>query len=309
MTTAPARAGRQAGRQRPGSRQAAYDEGLEYSYRFFDLLTLPERVVPSTGFLPPGRSMLSPAASRTSRSPRYPPPPRPGRRPLRRPPGRRRPARRRGRRLGMTARSSAIRRNAALLCRRRGVTLRPSWSDLPVFQPLPVARANKQAGTGELRERRNDPDRGPKDDPRLLGIHRPVPQRDVPYLPTDPHIVNALLELAELKPDDVLYDLGCGDGRIVIEAAKRGAGGGGRHRPHAHPRVSRKLAQDRRRRRGAVRPRELLRHRPARRYRRHALPPPRHQHQAPPQAPLGTAARARGSSPTTSRSATGSPTR
>jgi SAM-dependent methyltransferase len=45
----------------------------------------------------------------------------------------------------------------------------------------------------------------------------------VPYLPTDPHIVTALLDLAELKPDDVLYDLGCGDGRIVIEAAKRGA--------------------------------------------------------------------------------------
>src|SRR5687768_12562300 len=32
-----------------------------------------------------------------------------------------------------------------------------------------------------------------------------------------------MLDLAELTPDDVLYDLGCGDGRIVIEAARRGA--------------------------------------------------------------------------------------
>ena len=93
----------------------------------------------------------------------------------------------------------------------------------PIFRPLPVVGGNKQAMAGDSDGRHNDPDRGPTDDPRLLGIHRPVPQRDVPYLPTDPHIVNALLDLAELKPDDVLYDLGCGDGRIVIEAAKRGA--------------------------------------------------------------------------------------
>ena len=32
-----------------------------------------------------------------------------------------------------------------------------------------------------------------------------------------------MLDLAELKPTDVLFDLGCGDGRIVIEAARRGA--------------------------------------------------------------------------------------
>jgi precorrin-6B methylase 2 len=61
------------------------------------------------------------------------------------------------------------------------------------------------------------------DDPRLLQIHRPVPQRDVPYLPTDHPVVDAMLDLARLTPDDVLYDLGCGDGRIVIEAARRGA--------------------------------------------------------------------------------------
>jgi SAM-dependent methyltransferase len=32
-----------------------------------------------------------------------------------------------------------------------------------------------------------------------------------------------MLDLADVRPDDVVYDLGCGDGRIVIEAARRGA--------------------------------------------------------------------------------------
>jgi SAM-dependent methyltransferase len=39
------------------------------------------------------------------------------------------------------------------------------------------------------------------------------------YLVTMP-LVERMLAMAEVKPDDVVYDLGCGDGRIVIEAAK-----------------------------------------------------------------------------------------
>jgi len=42
---------------------------------------------------------------------------------------------------------------------------------------------------------------------------------DVPYVPTDEKIVNAMLDLAEVTSEDVLYDLGCGDGRIVVAAA------------------------------------------------------------------------------------------
>src|SRR4051794_24291376 len=90
------------------------------------------------------------------------------------------------------------------------------------FQPLPVVRVHP-ANQAEPREESNDPDHSGAVDPRQLQVHRPVPHRDVPYLPTDHPIVTALLDLAELTPDDVLYDLGCGDGRIVIEAAKRGA--------------------------------------------------------------------------------------
>lgn len=44
---------------------------------------------------------------------------------------------------------------------------------------------------------------------------------DVPYVPTSPETVEAMLELAGVKPGDVVYDLGCGDGRIVIAAAEK----------------------------------------------------------------------------------------
>jgi len=43
---------------------------------------------------------------------------------------------------------------------------------------------------------------------------------DVPYVPTNQKVVNAMLKLAKVKKSDVVYDLGCGDGRIVISAAK-----------------------------------------------------------------------------------------
>lgn len=44
---------------------------------------------------------------------------------------------------------------------------------------------------------------------------------DVPYVPTPYAVVDEMLRLANLDKDDVLYDLGSGDGRIVITAAKR----------------------------------------------------------------------------------------
>jgi len=43
----------------------------------------------------------------------------------------------------------------------------------------------------------------------------------VRYEPSAPEVVTAMLELAAVGPQDVVYDLGCGDGRIVIEAARR----------------------------------------------------------------------------------------
>ncbi len=49
-----------------------------------------------------------------------------------------------------------------------------------------------------------------------------------PYVPTPMPVVEKMLELAKLTKDDVVYDLGCGDGRIVVHAAaKYGARGVG----------------------------------------------------------------------------------
>jgi trans-aconitate methyltransferase len=43
----------------------------------------------------------------------------------------------------------------------------------------------------------------------------------VPYVPTRPEVMDAMLALAEVRSTDTVYDLGCGDGRIVLAAASR----------------------------------------------------------------------------------------
>lgn len=43
----------------------------------------------------------------------------------------------------------------------------------------------------------------------------------VPYVPTPQEVVDRMLEMAQVKKGDVVYDLGSGDGRIVITAAKK----------------------------------------------------------------------------------------
>ena len=49
-------------------------------------------------------------------------------------------------------------------------------------------------------------------------IGRPL---DVPYVPTPIAVVDAMLDLAKVTKSDTVYDLGCGDGRIVVRAATR----------------------------------------------------------------------------------------
>jgi cyclopropane fatty-acyl-phospholipid synthase-like methyltransferase len=44
---------------------------------------------------------------------------------------------------------------------------------------------------------------------------------EIPFVPTPIEVVDQMLELAEVKNGDVVYDLGSGDGRIVIRAAKK----------------------------------------------------------------------------------------
>ena len=42
-----------------------------------------------------------------------------------------------------------------------------------------------------------------------------------PYVPTSPEVIDALLKLATVREGDTLYDLGSGDGRVIIKAAER----------------------------------------------------------------------------------------
>ena len=50
---------------------------------------------------------------------------------------------------------------------------------------------------------------------------KPLREPDVIYVPTPPEVVEAMLRLAKVTKDDVVYDLGSGDGRIVITAAQK----------------------------------------------------------------------------------------
>lgn len=58
---------------------------------------------------------------------------------------------------------------------------------------------------------------------RGKGIAAREPDYDVPYVPTPEPVVDAMLAMAEVGPADTLIDLGSGDGRITIAAARAGA--------------------------------------------------------------------------------------
>jgi cyclopropane fatty-acyl-phospholipid synthase-like methyltransferase len=44
---------------------------------------------------------------------------------------------------------------------------------------------------------------------------------DLLYVPTPQEVVDKMLEMAKVKKEDIVYDLGCGDGRVVVTAAKK----------------------------------------------------------------------------------------
>jgi precorrin-6B methylase 2 len=58
--------------------------------------------------------------------------------------------------------------------------------------------------------------------PLLLGCVT-TPRLDAPWVASAPAVIRVMMTAAEVGPGDVVYDLGCGDGEIVIAAALRGA--------------------------------------------------------------------------------------
>jgi cyclopropane fatty-acyl-phospholipid synthase-like methyltransferase len=74
---------------------------------------------------------------------------------------------------------------------------------------------------------------------------RPARTPDIFFVPTPQPIVNAMLKLAHVGPDDIVYDLGSGDGRVVIEAAQEfGARGVGIELDPPLVEISRQVARD-----------------------------------------------------------------
>ena len=68
--------------------------------------------------------------------------------------------------------------------------------------------------------------------------------KDVVWVPTSPTMVDKMLDLAKVTPEDFVVDLGSGDGRRVIAAAKRGARALGVEYNPEMVKLSRQLAQE-----------------------------------------------------------------
>ena len=77
----------------------------------------------------------------------------------------------------------------------------------------------------------------------------PTRRPDVIYVPTPEPVVEAMLQVANVTKNDVVYDLGCGDGRIPVTAAQqvRRARRVLRHRSRAHQGSERERGEEQRR--------------------------------------------------------------
>jgi len=91
--------------------------------------------------------------------------------------------------------------------------------------------------------------------PSLAAAQQPAPQKpfepqvgqagkDVVWVPTPPELVEKMLDMAAVTPNDIVMDLGSGDGRNIIAAAKRGARAIGVEFNPEMVALSRRLAQE-----------------------------------------------------------------
>lgn len=76
-----------------------------------------------------------------------------------------------------------------------------------------------QSGCDSPRHQQRPPNRPVSDAETTAADARP--ETDVVYYATPRLVVDRMLEMADIKEGDILYDLGCGDGRILVAAAKK----------------------------------------------------------------------------------------
>ena len=90
-------------------------------------------------------------------------------------------------------------------------------ADLAAFQPRLDGIALTKA------DNRPPAKLGPEKRPAQQAVKaaEEVRRPDVIYVPTPQEVVDKMLEMAKVTKDDIVYDLGCGDGRIVVTAAKK----------------------------------------------------------------------------------------
>jgi SAM-dependent methyltransferase len=112
--------------------------------------------------------------------------------------------------------------------------------------PLPSAVARVE-GSGDLRQA--VPARADESPPdgRAQEPYKPrvgQPGKDVVWVPTPPELVEKMLDMAQVTKDDFVIDLGSGDGRNIIAAARRGARGLGVEFDADMVALSRRLAEE-----------------------------------------------------------------
>jgi hypothetical protein len=93
----------------------------------------------------------------------------------------------------------------------------PAWSVPVVAHGRLFLRDQANLVCYDLRA--DAPGKAPPPDPKEK--QRGARQPDAAFVPSPPEVVEKMLEMARVTADDVVYDLGCGDGRVVVAAARK----------------------------------------------------------------------------------------
>ena len=101
----------------------------------------------------------------------------------------------------------------------RALSSKPG-STIPLKAKLTLSLDAPKLGPVSLRAEKEDNIFLPKS-PEITVEGKTYNAVDVIYVATPQDVVDRMLELAEVRKDDLVYDLGCGDGRIVVTAAKK----------------------------------------------------------------------------------------